>query len=151
MRWIMAIAAVAALGAAVPAAAQAHGRGNGGIPPGQRPPAGLCRVWIDGVPPGRQPRATDCSTAVRTVPSNGRVIWGDHTSSQGVYDPRHAGRIYTSGGDVLSNRSCTRQVVNGVVHTTCGAYHSGKHTKVTHEKRANDARDDRFEHSRDRR
>ena len=52
MRRIMVIAAVAALGAAVPANAQAQGRGNGGIPPGQRPPAGMCRVWIDGVPPG---------------------------------------------------------------------------------------------------
>lgn len=31
------------------------------IPPGQRPPAGMCRIWIDGVPPGQQPAPTDCS------------------------------------------------------------------------------------------
>mgnify|MGYP003300209590 CR=1 FL=1 len=41
--------------------ADAQGRGrranSQGIPPGQMPAAGQCRVWYDGVPPGRQPRA----------------------------------------------------------------------------------------------
>ena len=79
-------------------AAIADAQGNRpNIPPGQMPPAGLCRVWIDGVPPGRQPRATDCATAQRTAPANSRVIFGGQGRSNlntgagvvnGRYDPR---------------------------------------------------------------
>lgn len=71
------------------------------IPPGQMPPAGMCRIWIDGVPPGRQPAPTDCGTAQRNVPANGRVIYGSQTQPlypsgaypagtvrNGRYDPR---------------------------------------------------------------
>jgi len=47
------------------------------VPPGQRPPAGMCRVWIDGVSPGRQPRATDCATARANAPANSRIIYGN--------------------------------------------------------------------------
>jgi len=47
------------------------------VPPGQRPPAGLCRVWIDGVAPGRQPRATSCATARANAPANSRIIYGN--------------------------------------------------------------------------
>src|SRR5690348_454759 len=54
-------------------------RRSDNIPPGQRPPAGMCRIWIDGVPPGQQPAPTDCQTAVATKPANARVIWGDQT------------------------------------------------------------------------
>jgi hypothetical protein len=53
------------------------------VPPGQLPPAGMCRVWIDGVPPGQQPAPTDCQTAVATKPANARVIWGDQTAFPG--------------------------------------------------------------------
>ena len=53
------------------------------IPPGQRPPAGMCRIWIDGVPPGQQPAPTDCQTAVATKPANARVIWGDQSAFPG--------------------------------------------------------------------
>jgi hypothetical protein len=53
------------------------------IPPGQLPPAGMCRVWIDGVPPGQQPAPTDCQTAVATKPANARVIWGDQSAFPG--------------------------------------------------------------------
>jgi hypothetical protein len=148
---IITLAALATLGAAAPAVAQARGRGNGGIPPGQRPPAGMCRVWIDGVPPGRQPRATDCSTAVATVPSNGRVIWGDRTSSQRVYDPRvydprtSNSHVYTSGGDVA--RSCTPQIVNGVVRTVCDRRHADKHKKLKSDRKSGKDGDERIERS----
>jgi len=72
----------AVLAAAAPADAQGRGRGQGGdkdIPPGHRPPAGMCRIWIDDVPPGRQPAPTDCQTAVRNQPANSRIIWGENT------------------------------------------------------------------------
>src|SRR4051812_40946123 len=35
-------------------------RSTADVPPGQLPPKGMCRVWIDGVPPGQQPPVTDC-------------------------------------------------------------------------------------------
>jgi hypothetical protein len=43
----------------------------------RKPPAGMCRIWVDGVPPDKQPAATDCSTALRNKPTNGQVIFGD--------------------------------------------------------------------------
>lgn len=58
------------------AGAQGRGRNTDGVPPGHRPPAGMCRIWIAGVPPGQQAAPTDCATARATVPANGRVIYG---------------------------------------------------------------------------
>lgn len=47
------------------------------IPADARPPKGMCRIWIDGVPAAQQPAATDCRTAVKNLPPNGRVLFGD--------------------------------------------------------------------------
>jgi hypothetical protein len=71
--------ALCALAIASPVAAQGRDRDKGSddIPPGYRPPPGMCRVWVDGVPPGQQPAPTDCRTAIRNRPPNGRVIFGD--------------------------------------------------------------------------
>jgi hypothetical protein len=57
---------------------QARGQG---IPPGQMPPAGACRVWYDNVPPGRQPRPTNCRDAeqVAARSRSARVIYGSGT------------------------------------------------------------------------
>lgn len=63
--------------AAAPLSAQGKGQKANDVPPGMRPPAGMCRIWLDGVPPGQQPAPTDCATAVRNRPSNGRVVFGD--------------------------------------------------------------------------
>src|SRR5215207_5738704 len=76
-------------------------RRSASIPPGQMPPAGMCRIWIDGVPPGRQPRATDCATARRNAPSNSRIVYGPRTSGRydDRYDARNDGRygVYDRG------------------------------------------------------
>jgi hypothetical protein len=61
--------------------AQGNGRNsarNQGIPPGQMPPAGQCRVWYEGRPPGQQPRATNCDEAERVASRSrtARVIYG---------------------------------------------------------------------------
>ena len=134
------MAATMLAAAAVPAMAQGRGRGNDGIPPGQRPPAGMCRIWIDGVPPGRQPAATDCATAAAQRPANARIIYGDQTSrnNRSIYDNNNRSiydnnrsiydnnrGIYRSGsanGDVviINNRRCVRRTdSNGQVHTYC--------------------------------
>jgi hypothetical protein len=47
------------------------------IPADARPPKGMCRVWIDGVPAAQQPAATDCPTAVKNLPPNARILFGD--------------------------------------------------------------------------
>ena len=91
---ILTIAVLAA--AAGPASGQGRGRGKGnqGVPPGQRPPAGMCRIWINGVPPGHQPAPTDCQTAVRNQPPNSQIIWGDNTNrnERNVYDDNRRDR-----------------------------------------------------------
>jgi hypothetical protein len=63
----------------VPVAAAQGRYGSQGIPPGQMPPPGMCRVWYDGRPPGRQPRATNCDEAERIASRsrNARVIYGE--------------------------------------------------------------------------
>jgi len=76
-------------------------RGNGnsqGIPPGQMPRPGECRVWIDGLPPGRQPAPTNCDQAERVASRNrnARVIYGDdaYSNRNRAYGDRAYGGVY---------------------------------------------------------
>ena len=66
---------------ASPSLASAQGKGSRAndkeIPANMRPPAGMCRVWLNDVPAAQQPAPTDCPTAVRNRPAKGRVIFGD--------------------------------------------------------------------------
>jgi hypothetical protein len=113
---LLTIAVLAA--AAGPASAQGRGRGKGNdnIPPGQRPPAGMCRIWINGVPPGHQPAPTDCQTAVRNQPPNSQIIWGDNTNrDRNVYsnddrrDRRDHDRDYRRDRDANNNNGDYRR------------------------------------------
>jgi hypothetical protein len=79
---LSAVLFVALAAFASPSLASAQGRGNKSrgkddIPANMRPPAGMCRVWLDNVPAAQQPAPTDCPTAVRNRPAKGRVIFGD--------------------------------------------------------------------------
>jgi hypothetical protein len=99
--------------------AQGQGRysdRNQGIPPGQMPPAGQCRVWYDGVPPGGQPRATSCREAERIAARNGnaRVIYGSDTRGRDNrgWEQRDRDRARTAErwpGDSRSDRRFDRE------------------------------------------
>lgn len=73
----LSLAAVGAMLTPVGAHAQGRGRNDAGVPPGQRPASGLCRVWHEGVAPGRQPPPVSCEEARRTAPRDARIIYGD--------------------------------------------------------------------------
>lgn len=80
--WPVLLLVLAALALSVPAARadpHAHGkRAAQGIPPGQLPPPGQCRVWFDGEPPGQQPAPIDCLNAETVAAlTGGRVIYGE--------------------------------------------------------------------------
>ena len=51
------------------------------VPQRYRPPAGMCRIWLDSVPANRQPAPTDCASAIRNVPPNARVIFSDSAAT----------------------------------------------------------------------
>lgn len=88
MRKIALTLIVAGAALATEASAQVMVRASS-VPPGQRPPAGMCRVWIEGVPAGRQPAVTDCARARATAPLNSRIIYG----SDAPFPGRAVGRF----------------------------------------------------------
>ena len=47
------------------------------VPSSERPPPGMCRVWLDKVPAASQPAPTSCSKAIQMRPPNGHVIFGE--------------------------------------------------------------------------
>jgi hypothetical protein len=75
-----------------------------GVPPGQLPPAGLCRVWYDNRSPGRQPAPTDCRNAERTAARdrNARVIYGDGAD---VFSPSSRDSRYPDSRDRAVERN----------------------------------------------
>lgn len=58
------------------------------VPAAYRPPAGMCRIWIEGVPASQQPAPTDCVTAVRNKPVNGSVVFGADSPKPEKEKPR---------------------------------------------------------------
>ena len=69
------------------------------VPPAYRPPAGMCRIWIEGVPPAQQPAPTDCVTAVRNKPVNGSVIFGDDSPKTDKEKPKKKGKSKQDSDD----------------------------------------------------
>ena len=90
---IAVIALVGLVAAPLGAQGRARGRNGNGVPPGQQPRPGECRVWYEGVPPGRQPAPTSCREAERIAArdSRARVIYGSDT---GRGRDRDRGSIY---------------------------------------------------------
>lgn len=73
------IAFFAALTAAPLGAQQDKGKDEKSdeIPKSALPPRGLCRVWLNGVAASQQPAPTDCTSAIRNLPQNSRLMFGD--------------------------------------------------------------------------
>lgn len=82
-RTILVALSAAALGALSGTATRALAQGSAGqkasdaIPREFRPPAGMCRIWVEGVPAPQQPAPTDCPSAVKNKPANARVLYGE--------------------------------------------------------------------------
>ena len=68
-----------------------------GIPPGQLPPLGLCRVWLPGVAPGHQPRARGCASIEVAAPAGSWIVYRPPEHKREVYvrmvDRRRAGIV----------------------------------------------------------
>ena len=143
-------ATVALIGLFVaPIGAQSRSRSNSqGIPPGQMPPSGQCRVWYDGVPPGRQPRATSCRDAERVAARdrNARVIYGSNTDrrNDGWWDPgdNRSGRAIPRPAPYPDDRYPTRRYPN-----SSGTY---RYSSIAFDNGYNDGVDKGREDGRDR-
>ncbi|HET7631471.1 MAG TPA: hypothetical protein VFK16_04060 [Gemmatimonadaceae bacterium] len=96
MKPIFLVAVACGLGLATSAAAQRPQSAARLIPVALRPPAGMCRIWLEGVPASRQPAPTDCASALRNRPPRSQVIFGDDflpADSDGrAGNPRAGGR-----------------------------------------------------------
>lgn len=65
------------VGLAATASGQQPPAGKDEVPAEYRPPKGMCRIWLKDVPAKQQPAPTECAAAVKNVPQNGRVVFGD--------------------------------------------------------------------------
>ena len=130
--------------------AQGNGRNsarNQGIPPGQMPPAGLCRVWYEGRPPGQQPRATNCDDAERVASRSrdARVIYGDNAGRRNDRYGRNDGWYGNDRNDRNGNNFPSR--TNGDRYGSRYGYDQGYRDGVT--KAQEDMRDgDRYDPAR---
>ncbi len=90
--YVLVSAALGAGGAVSRAEAQgappkATEKSSESVPREYRPPAGMCRIWVDGVPAAQQPAPTDCPSAVKNKPANARVIYGESADKKGKNGP----------------------------------------------------------------
>lgn len=66
-------------------------KGQREVPSSHKPPAGLCRIWLNGVPAAQQPAPTDCASAVRNRPANAKVIFPEEKEAPRVQQLRPLG------------------------------------------------------------
>lgn len=106
MRNSLKLAAVLVAVTATSASAQGRGRNVDGVPPGMRPPAGMCRVWVNGVPPGQQSGVTDCATAQAQAQgrANSRVLYGSNTRSSRDLNREYTRRRQLADGSWVLDR-----------------------------------------------
>ncbi len=74
-----------------------HSAKSLGIPPGQLPPPGMCRIWYPGRPPGHQPRSASCASLERRVPAGAWLISRERGAPGRVrvtvYDDKRPGKL----------------------------------------------------------
>ena len=75
------------------------------VPESAMPPAGMCRVWLREVPERQQPAPTDCATAIRTMPRDAMVLFGDL---------KHEARVAPDNGSVGPAPAGPRSPVRGM-------------------------------------
>ncbi len=78
------------------------------VPASAMPPAGMCRVWLRGVPEHRQPAPTDCTTAIKTMPRDAQVLFGDLQRAATVAAPGTVSAFRGSGGNNREVRSAAQ-------------------------------------------
>lgn len=93
-----------------------------GVPPGQLPPAGLCRVWYDNRPNGRQPSATSCrqAEAIAVRDRNARVIYSEDV--YGGYGYGNNSRLPGTWGRDDDDRAVSRPGRNRDPRISGGGY-----------------------------
>jgi hypothetical protein len=82
-----------------------------GIPPGQLPPAGQCKVWMPGEPPGKQKKkysAGDCDVVRRQVPEGGWLVYRPGEDKKEVV-------VREYGASFVVNWEAVYDVVTGVL------------------------------------
>ena len=99
-------AAVVAAPAGAPLAAQdkAQDTKAATVPESAMPPAGMCRVWLRDVPERQQPAPTDCAAAIKTLPRDAMVLFGDL---------KRAARLSPSAGAVPTSRQQSARELRG--------------------------------------
>jgi len=142
MRTKFNFAVMALVLAAPPLSAQVQKHDVARIPPGQLPPKGMCRVWIDGLPPGQQPPVTTCADAELHRVANSRVIYGDRESFPG----RGKGKFKSETANGEVGRTCSvwdAVVVDGRVVNVC------RDDNVVRDKRGRKIRREDLDHDED--
>jgi hypothetical protein len=68
-----------------------------GVPPGQLPPPGQCRVWVPGKPPGHQAKARTCDGIERSAAAGTWILYRPGKDKKVVHvkeiDSRRSGVI----------------------------------------------------------
>lgn len=69
------------------------------IPESAFPPVGMCRIWLADVAERQQPAPTDCATAIRTMPRDATVLFGDLKRGAKMTTPSASQRVGASAAE----------------------------------------------------